>query len=161
MFELHNLDQRHQVNKSLHVFKDLWIPVETTSKERFFYCLHVEELSTRRWKLFCYYNWDQENIHINMSMVLLRIGILSMHAELCRVLTDISVMKNLDHSLWSNKSYSTNMYFSQNKFIYKTLFATSNGMLVEMHTWRLNQKIYFSAKKIPSLTALFQRPLLL
>lgn len=47
------------------------------------------------------------------------------------------------------------MYFSENKFIYKTLFATSNGMVVEMHTCRPDQRIYFSAKQIPSLTALF------
>ena len=65
------------------------------------------------------------------------------------------VMKNLNHSLWSHKNFSINMYFSQKKIIYKTLFATSKGMVLEMHTWRPDQRIYFSAKQIPSLTALF------
>jgi len=89
-----------------------------------------------------------------MSMVILQIGILRRHTELCSVLTDISVMKSLDHSLWSHKSFSINMYFSQNKCIHKTLFATSSGMVAEMHTWRPDQRMYFSAKQIPSLMAI-------
>lgn len=77
------------MNESLHVFIELWIPNETTSKENFFHYLHVENLSKLSWKLFYYYNCDQENIRSNMSVVLLRTGILSTHAELCSVLTDI------------------------------------------------------------------------
>lgn len=57
-------------------------PVETTYEEHFFQYLCVEELSKLRWKLSCYYNCDQDSIHINMNVVIFCRGILSMHTEL-------------------------------------------------------------------------------
>lgn len=66
------------------------------------------------------------------------------HTELHRVLTDIW-LRTWIIPCGDKLIYCDKYIFSKKKSIHKTLFAASHVMAVEKHTWRPNQKPYFSA----------------